>query len=39
MPTPDGRTRAATVEHLATVLAAAHGGWASDDTALLALRI
>ncbi|MEV7673089.1 GAF domain-containing SpoIIE family protein phosphatase [Streptomyces sp. NPDC088752] len=30
---------AATVTHLTTVLDAHHGGWASDDTALLALRV
>ncbi|MFB8118274.1 PP2C family protein-serine/threonine phosphatase [Streptomyces sp. NPDC055962] len=29
----------ATIEHLTAVLAAHHGGWASDDTALLALRV
>ncbi|MFJ9110616.1 PP2C family protein-serine/threonine phosphatase [Streptomyces sp. NPDC102283] len=29
----------ATVRHLTEVLAAHHGGWASDDTALLALRV
>ncbi|MET9934994.1 MULTISPECIES: GAF domain-containing SpoIIE family protein phosphatase [unclassified Streptomyces] len=30
---------AATIAHLTTVLDAHHGGWASDDTALLALRV
>ncbi|MFE8938017.1 PP2C family protein-serine/threonine phosphatase [Streptomyces sp. NPDC007872] len=30
---------AATITHLTTVLDAHHGGWASDDTALLALRV
>ncbi len=30
---------AATTSHIAAVLAAHHGGWASDDTALLALRV
>ncbi|MFF5235474.1 PP2C family protein-serine/threonine phosphatase [Dactylosporangium sp. NPDC000521] len=30
---------AATVQHIATTLDAHHGGWTSDDTALLALRV
>lgn|GEM_PF-2395658 len=30
---------ASTTEHIAATLAAHHGGWASDDTALLALRV
>lgn len=30
---------AATTEHIAATLATHHGGWASDDTALLALRV
>jgi serine phosphatase RsbU (regulator of sigma subunit) len=34
----DGLDAAATVAHLTGVLADQHGGWASDDTALLALR-
>jgi serine phosphatase RsbU (regulator of sigma subunit) len=34
-----GLDAAATTARLAAVLAAHHGGWASDDTALLALRI
>lgn len=34
-----GLDAAATVEELARALAARHGGWSSDDTALLALRV
>lgn len=34
-----GLDAAATTGHVAAVLAAHHGGWASDDTALLALRV
>ncbi|MEU6807921.1 GAF domain-containing SpoIIE family protein phosphatase [Streptomyces sp. NPDC046831] len=34
-----GLDAAATVKQLAAVLEAQHGGWSSDDTALLALRI
>ncbi|WP_333770222.1 PP2C family protein-serine/threonine phosphatase [Streptomyces sp. IBSBF 2435] len=34
-----GADAASTVRELAAVLAAHHGGWASDDTALLALRV
>ena len=34
-----GQDAAATTGHIAATLAAYHGGWASDDTALLALRI
>jgi len=34
-----GLDAAATTGHIATALAAWHGGWASDDTALLALRV
>ncbi|MEU7872450.1 GAF domain-containing SpoIIE family protein phosphatase [Dactylosporangium sp. NPDC049140] len=34
-----GLDAAATVEHVAATLVAYHGGWASDDTALLALRV
>ncbi|MEU0759352.1 GAF domain-containing SpoIIE family protein phosphatase [Streptomyces microflavus] len=34
-----GMDAAATIGHLTGVLAAHHGGWASDDTALLALRV
>jgi serine phosphatase RsbU (regulator of sigma subunit) len=34
-----GLDAAATTGHVATALAACHGGWASDDTALLALRV
>jgi serine phosphatase RsbU (regulator of sigma subunit) len=34
-----GLDAAATTGHIAAALAASHGGWASDDTALLALRV
>ncbi|MFJ4873145.1 PP2C family protein-serine/threonine phosphatase [Streptomyces sp. NPDC088757] len=34
-----GMDAVATIAHLAGVLDAHHGGWASDDTALLALRV
>jgi serine phosphatase RsbU (regulator of sigma subunit) len=34
-----GLTAVATLDALTDALAAAHGGWASDDTALLALRV
>ncbi len=34
-----GRDAAGTVGHLAATLAAYHDGWASDDTALLAVRV
>lgn len=34
-----GLDAAATIERIAAVLAAHHGGWASDDTALLAVRV
>jgi serine phosphatase RsbU (regulator of sigma subunit) len=34
-----GLDAAATTGHIAAALAAWHGGWASDDTALLALRV
>jgi serine phosphatase RsbU (regulator of sigma subunit) len=34
-----GLDAAATNEHISAAIAARHGGWASDDTALLALRL
>lgn len=34
-----GMDAAATVDHISSALAARHAGWASDDTALLALRV
>ena len=34
-----GLDAAATTAHIAAALATSHGGWASDDTALLALRV
>jgi hypothetical protein len=34
-----GLDAAATTAHIAAALAARHDGWASDDTALLALRV
>jgi serine phosphatase RsbU (regulator of sigma subunit) len=34
-----GMDAAATTDHIAAALARRHGGWASDDTALLALRV
>ena len=34
-----GLDAAATTEHIAATLIAAHDGWISDDTALLALRV
>lgn len=34
-----GLDAAATIDHIAAALAARHDGWASDDTALLALRV
>ncbi|MDT0475326.1 SpoIIE family protein phosphatase [Streptomyces sp. DSM 41014] len=34
-----GLDAAATIDHVAAALSAHHGGWASDDTALLAVRV
>ncbi|CAM5646743.1 hypothetical protein SAVIM338S_06414 [Streptomyces avidinii] len=39
LATTAGMDASATVEHINDALAARHGGWASDDTALLALRV
>ncbi|MFF3431473.1 PP2C family protein-serine/threonine phosphatase [Streptomyces sp. NPDC002602] len=39
LSTTVGRSAQETIDHINDALAARHGGWASDDTALLALRV